>query len=125
MIDTIFKKGDLLLPGAPAGKRGYISNKILESTQSGPEDPSRVSHAMIVLVGGKLEDVWVIEMTFPRLRIVRLIDHYSESFIVWYRPKYATSHSIDLMLAELKSREGRAMPSAPFSRYSWTPSSAI
>ena len=103
-MEMIFRPGDVLLPGAPAGKQGYISRKILEATQSGPENPSRVSHAMIVIEGGTIDETWVVEMTFPKMRIVKLSEAYPESFIVWYRPKYADKTAINAMLAELRKR---------------------
>lgn len=100
----VFNPGDVLLPGAPAGKRGYISNKILESTQSGPEEPSRASHSMIVSKGGTFDEAYVIEQTFPYMREVKLVDHYSKSFVVCYRAERISPDAVSRMLEHLRAR---------------------
>lgn len=92
------------MPGAPAGKRGYISNKILQATQSGSESPSRVSHSMIVSRGGTFDEVYVIEQTFPHMREVKLSEHYQNAFIVAYRSLYAPLSTITNLLTELRQR---------------------
>lgn len=106
-MTTKFRKGQLFFAGAPAGKAGLISSAILAAEQVGSEEESLYGHSAVVSNDtDELKKVTLLEMTFPRMREVNLLDYYKNSRFAIYDYSSLTEIDRNVIVNRLKKRLG-------------------